>query len=400
VCDTLCMLAPGGALFAKNSDRPRDEVQLAAPFGRRAGGGALDTQYRTVVDTGAAATLLARPSWLWGAEHGVNEHRVAIGNERVDTRTVPSKDAGSLIGMDLVRLALERATDAEGAVDVIAELLAAHGQGGVADDTWDEAYFSSFLITDPASGWIVDTSGPRWAARPVTASDAISNRLSLRADWTRAAPDVPAGLDVDDWRDPAAPTGHADRRLGANRKFLAASAPDTLDPRSLVGQLRDHGHGPWGMVGAHGEPDPPPAELLQDYTGISVCMHVRGYMATTSSMVALLPRHPDRPLRAWVATGSPCVSVYLPAFPPQPVCPEGAVPSACGDERVWRGFARLRDGVEEDPATLAKVRALLNPIEDDLWAEADGVADSPEIWGTVTAEWSDRVVEVLERLGV
>ena len=83
---------PRGMVFAKNSDRPPGEVQIAWPFGRRASAGCtLRTQYLTIGDTGAHATLLSCPTWLWGAEHGVNEHGVAIGNERVARPTTPRR---------------------------------------------------------------------------------------------------------------------------------------------------------------------------------------------------------------------------------------------------------------------------------------------------------------------
>ena len=62
-------------VFAKNSDRPPGEVQVTWPFGRRASAGCtLRTQYLTIGDTGAHATFLSCPTWLWGAEHGVNPH--------------------------------------------------------------------------------------------------------------------------------------------------------------------------------------------------------------------------------------------------------------------------------------------------------------------------------------
>ena len=84
MCDTLCGRGDAGMVFAKNSDRPVGEVQLAFPFGRRSSVGCtLRTQYLSIGDTGAHAVFLSCPTWLWGAEHGVNEFGVAIGNERV-----------------------------------------------------------------------------------------------------------------------------------------------------------------------------------------------------------------------------------------------------------------------------------------------------------------------------
>ena len=78
-----------------------------------------------------SAVLLSQPWWMWGAEMGANEHGVVIGNEVVFTRgargTVPDSP---LLGMDLVRLGLERATTAHDAVGVLVDRLEKHAQGG------------------------------------------------------------------------------------------------------------------------------------------------------------------------------------------------------------------------------------------------------------------------------
>lgn len=48
------------------------------------------------------AIVLSRPSWLWGAEMGANEHGVCVANEAVVTRE-PASESEALLGMDLVR---------------------------------------------------------------------------------------------------------------------------------------------------------------------------------------------------------------------------------------------------------------------------------------------------------
>src|SRR5580693_9476428 len=157
MCDTLCAPGRRGMVFAKNSDRPPGEVQIAWPFGRRSSAGCtLRTQYLSIGDTGAHATLLSCPTWLWGAEHGVNEYGVAIGNERVSTVHEAARARPALIGMDLVRLGLERARSAEEALAILIDLLTTHGQGGIADAVHEEAYDSSFLIADPRRAFVLD----------------------------------------------------------------------------------------------------------------------------------------------------------------------------------------------------------------------------------------------------
>jgi hypothetical protein len=385
MCDTMCAVQSDRTLFAKNSDRPPTEVQLIESFSARAAGGRLHTQYLEIDDVGAAAALGARPTWLWGFEHGVNDHRVAVGNEQIWTVDDATARTPALIGMDLVRLAVERATSAEEAVDVITGLIGEHGQGGIANAILDEAYFSSFLLADPSSAWILETSGKTWAARPIEGGGSISNRLSLTTDWTRASPDVEPGVSFDDWRDPQSLTDHADDRLAATRSSVVTCAP-TIGPRELAAALRHHGTGPWGAPGAGGDVAPP------DTQRVTVCMHLPGYSTTTSAMIAELHRDAEAPRRAWVAPGSPCVSVFVPVFPPAGPHPGLAT------ETVWRRFAALRDRVERRPEDLEAIRAVLAPIEADLWDEADDVAGDRDGRASFRAEAGSRVIDALDEL--
>jgi hypothetical protein len=328
----------------------------------------------------------ARPAWGWGFEHGVNEHRVAIGNEKVFTTLDPNKEPPGLTGMDLVRLGLERGRTANQALEAITSLFSEHGQGGVCDQTTGESYFSSFIICDPRSAWILETSGRTWVAAPVWGTAAISNRLTLSTEWTRSSSDVPAGADWDAWRHPRAPTGHADVRLAASQACLATTnaAPS---PAELAAHLRSHG------TQASDPVAPLPTGFAPDGTGVTVCMHLRRFQNTTSSMIAELPADPALPLRAAVAPGQPCVSVFAPLFPPH------AVPAALGEEAAWRAFAALRDRVEADSEAMSEIRAAFDPLEAQLWAEADAVAARPSEHAAFVEDAWRRAWQAVARLG-
>jgi secernin len=406
VCDTLCVPGGRGTLFAKNSDRPVAEPQVVEAHGPRRPGGQLRTQYLELDDAGAVATVLSRPTWLWGAEHGINEHGVAIGNEMVNTVDDPRLAPPALLGMDLVRLGLERATSAEDALDVMTALLERHGQGGVGDSVNDVAYWSSFLVADATSAWVLETSGRSWAARPLDRGGAISNRLTLRRDWTRASPGVAAGTDLDTWRDPATPTGFADGRLAASRAFvrhrLDAPPPGggSAAARAVVAHLRDHGTGPWGAPGDDGPVTAAPASVHADGTGVTVCMHIRDFEATTASMVAELPvdASGDGRGRAWVALGNPCASVFVPVAAPSPSGPVASVPTFLALEGSARRFAALSRAAEADLSTLETVRGVLAPVEAALWDEADALGDDPGPWHAFAARAGHRVQDALDTL--
>lgn len=397
MCDTLAAVGGGRLLFAKNSDRPPGEAQVVvgAP-GRPGRDEHLATQYLDLgADPGACATVLSRPTWLWGAEHGVNEHGVAVGNEKVWTLDDPRRRPAALIGMDLVRLVLERASTAREAVDGLTGLVATHGQGGSGERDHDEPYDSSFLVADPAEAWVVETSDRTWAARrTVDDGVAISNRITLGADWTLASPDVVPGRSFQEWRLPGVPTTIADHRLAVTTACARSAPPPQLSPRAVVASLRDHGGGPWGAPGAVEVDDTAalPAGPGDDHRGVTVCMHLRGVQATTASMVVEVAADRAAPLRTWSALGSPCVSVYVPGF-------GSCVAPPLADAREWARFATLRDRVEHDGAALESVRATLGAVEAQLWDAADAVHGRDGDRAAFVASAYDAVDAALARLG-
>src|SRR5512146_3429704 len=170
MCDTMVVVRAGSVLFAKNSDRDANEAQVRAwqPAREHPEGAKLDCTWISVPQARRTnAVLLSRPFWMWGAEMGANEHGVAIGNEAVFTRK-PYVKIG-LTGMDMLRLALERAATAEEAVEVIRALLAKHGQGGGCGlERRSFTYHNSFIVADPRGAFVIETAGREMAIERVS----------------------------------------------------------------------------------------------------------------------------------------------------------------------------------------------------------------------------------------
>ncbi|MBG0771886.1 MAG: C69 family dipeptidase [Anaerolineaceae bacterium] len=136
MCDTFVALknatVDGSVIFGKNSDRDPNEAQelVLIPHAVHPEGSEVKCTYISIPQVRETnAVLLSKPFWIWGAEMGANEHGVVIGNEAVFTKVPYDKEPG-LIGMDFLRLALERAATADEALDVMIELLEKYGQGG------------------------------------------------------------------------------------------------------------------------------------------------------------------------------------------------------------------------------------------------------------------------------
>ncbi|MBW1710361.1 MAG: C69 family dipeptidase [Deltaproteobacteria bacterium] len=189
MCDTFVALASvtrdGSVLFGKNSDREPNEAQVLEyhPAGAYSDGEQVSCTYLTIPQVKAThAVLLCRPFWMWGAEMGVNDKGVVIGNEAVFTKMPVTRDGG-LTGMDLLRLALERSSSASEALQTIVQLLSDHGQGGICGyENKKMAYHNSYILADPKEAWVLETAGHLWASLKVKDFYSISNGLTIGED--------------------------------------------------------------------------------------------------------------------------------------------------------------------------------------------------------------------------
>jgi hypothetical protein len=131
---------------------------------------------------------------MWGAEIGVNEHGVAVSNEAVFTSRLSPyvrRNEDVLLGMDVVRLALERSTTAREALKVMTLLHERYDQGGSASFARRFYYHNSYMIVDCHTAFILETSGRHWVARQVRERyAAISNVAMIEDDWDWCSADL------------------------------------------------------------------------------------------------------------------------------------------------------------------------------------------------------------------
>ncbi len=209
-CDTMVALpdatTTGTTILGKNSDRPIYDCQplMLNPRAKHGGGEALKLEYIEIPQVAVTyATIGSSPYWCWGYEEGINEFGVAIGNEAIFTKTftksvelckLKQEPARGLLGMDLLRLGLERGKTAREALDVITKLVAQYGQWGSGVPCVGDiqgGYDNSYIITDAKEAWVLETVGKRWIAKRFTKGvTSISNEPSIRWHWDLASPDI------------------------------------------------------------------------------------------------------------------------------------------------------------------------------------------------------------------
>jgi secernin len=307
-CDTFIAYPPttanGYVLFGKNSDRPAGEGQsirrypASTPQNDEAESTVTCTYLSIPQASHTHAVLVSQIDWMWGCEHGANEHGVVIGNEAVWTR-VPDEEGGDhhLLGMDLVRLGLERGSTSREALNVMTRLLTEHGQGGpCAQGDPSFTYHNSFLIADFHEAFLLETAGRHWVAKRFSeGAQNISNGLTIRTDFDLSSEgiqeyaktsglwngDEPFDFAMIFSQDGVVDDESTSSRQGCGRCMLAKhSNSGAFSRHDMMTILRDHESG--------------------------ICMH--GGFETTASMMSEL--YPNKKAKHWTTGPHPCKSTF------------------------------------------------------------------------------------------
>ena len=387
MCDTMVALttttADGSVLFAKNSDRDPNEVhELVLVPSKNHNTKKVKCTYIEIPQVQHThAVFLSRPFWIWGAEMGVNEHGVVIGNEAVFSKIPAGKKPG-LIGMDYLRLALERGASAEESAQVIIDLLEEFGQSGNCGYEKPLYYHNSYLIADLHSAYILETVGKEWALKQVKRIGTISNRISIQHDYDRCSNNlVQQAIDrkwckseetfnFQKYYSDVLYTQMADGERRSCETFTALDqANNSVTEETLFAILRNHRNG---------------FPSSRSLTGADVCMHagyglVRGSQ-TTGSMVA---RITEKGTTIWVTgTSAPCMSIFKPIWLESGLPESAQVKSTAqfSSEQLWWQHEILHRAMLKDPKQyLPMIKKEQLETETDFIQQARSIQDSNAI---------------------
>ena len=357
-CDT--MVALGGAtengqtLFAKNSDRPKDECQPLELRERRRHTKSARARCQFLTIPQAEETFQhvgSRPHWCWGYEHGFNEHQVVIGNEGLGSKF--EFEEPKLIGMELLRLGLERGRTAEEAVEVMTDLTSTHGQGKFNNAEGTRTYDNGYIVADPNEAYVIETAGHHWAVKEVSDNIGISNVYSVEEDYVRLSPDCRQIAEEQGWWDAGTESfsfagafskaSNRNEGSGAMRRARSCAVLNMkkgdIEARTMMDLLSDHSDGNY--------PDEPFKKDQGSKGGI--CVHTDEGVSA-ASLVADLCSDGSRLPIYWCSFYSPCLGVFFPIFI------EGTLPEVLGvgeSQESWRSpwwrFHKLAHLAAEDP---------------------------------------------------
>lgn len=402
MCDTVVatpeVTADGVMLFGKNSDRDPNESQFMEhiPAQTHTAGAPMNCTYIEIPQVERTnAVLLSRPFWIWGAEMGANEHGLTIGNEAIFS-TVPAQKEPALLGMDLLRLALERAATAREAVDVITSLLEKYGQGGGCSFFHDVYYHNSFLMADPREAWVLESVGRHWAAKQVHGVYAISNVLTLSNDFDLVSPDLISFAVQKGWckgRDDfdfsrcysdllyTSFSASRSRRSCSIRNLNAHTGRLTL--QNVIANLRDHGES-----NDNWRPD-------EGLIGADVCMHAGWGPIRISQSTASLAGHLDPKRATFFATGTaaPCTGIFKPIWLDAGLPDLGPEPNQHYDANTlfWQHEELHRATLMDYPTRMAAYRQERDALEAEfIQAAAQQAQEAPSKRRQLTVQCFER----------
>ena len=321
-CDTFVTISSASpnnkTIFAKNSDRPVNEAQplVSYPSMEYQKGNKLECTYITIDQAQHTnAVIGSKPYWIWGFEHGVNEYGVAIGNEAVFSKE-EVEDSNGLLGMDMLRLSLERGKSSYECLHIVIDLLERFGQGGV-PSRLKTKYHNSFIFADKNEAWILETSNRFWITKKIKDVASISNIYSIEYEWDEVSPGLIDYAFSKGWTSSKDDFNFSKSFMGTNQNLIGGqmrcaqssrilqSKKGNITLKDLMVLLRDH----------YENTDFKPRWAPNSGIYQSICMHASDYDSyQTAASTVIELGDPVSDFIYWNSFSRPCTSIFQPVF--------------------------------------------------------------------------------------
>jgi secernin len=371
MCDSFVALgnstADGSVLLAKSADTEVNEAEHVVRFPRRQyrDGAMVRVTHMNIPQAPLTyEIILGKSFWSWGAEIGCNEHGVAIGNEAAFSNQKDGKDG--VVVLDLLRLALERATTAREGVDVVGHHVETFGESGNCQMMGNYWFDAGLLIADRREAWVVNCAGRNWAARPVSDVMAISNRYQIGTDWTLSS--LKANGSKPDFRARFADEKREHEAGAMEREAMAQQILDARKGRITVKDMAD-------ILRCVGDEDS--YDVTEGDRSTRVCMHAgptetRFWHATG----AMISQASESSLVVWLTgTSATDLSCFKPLFFDADMPDLGPAPEGTYTEgSLWWKHEHLhRRAMAAYKEVKPQIRADFDRLEGEFFAEAPRV---------------------------
>lgn len=408
-CSTLIAMQSatknGDIIFGKNSDRPVNESQGLKyyPAADHEPGETVQCTYIKIPQVKHTHGYIgSRPYSIFGFEHGINDQGVIIGNEAVTGRETPELQWG-LIGMDILRLTLERADSAAKAIEIMGELLETYGTGG--DPLIRPQYFNAnYIVADYNEAYIFESCQRFWAAKKIGNAGHIGNLYSITDDYDLIGKNVIKEASEKGWcrnearinisetfslSDCNYEDAEAYFRYIRQEELVKDREPFTV--KMMMNKLRDH----YDLDYRKGIPYDIATSKMP-----TICCHPGGMngCASAASVVCSLDKDAAEPFRFtyWGSMAPPCCSIFTPKFNIKWIPEALAIADGLYDNNSpWWIFTELERYISlsyDDFAPL--VRERFQPLEDEF---IEQVENSKKIYKGDEKQLAELSQEAFER---
>jgi dipeptidase len=294
---------------------------------------------------------------------------------------------------------LERGATAAHAVELMTTLLERHGQGGDCGHLHRFYYNNSFIVADPREAYVLETVGRWWVVKRVEGARALSNALSIGADFDACSQGLAEQARTQGWADDKGRFDFAGRLLDEARDAVTcgrarcARGQALLDAKrgrlgagDMMAILRDHG------AAADGDPTWTPEQTI----GRTICMHAGEGLRRSQSVGSMVSELVNGRAVHWVtASSAPCLGIFKPVLFETGLPDQGPIPTDHGDEasRWWRHELMHRAALDDYSDAIAEFAVTRDALEASFRKQiADALAAKTSILDLqliVQRCWSD-----------